>query len=139
MRSIKMKLLISGILIVLLAPRVWADGYSVELHLDGPYTVQEGAIVPLKWSISGSDGTVVNDLGVVSAIESQRVVCNNETFDNEEPAPLDTSGKSGLRYDNEENQYMFNWKTSKAMKDQCYTLILSLDDFSQHFVRFEMK
>jgi hypothetical protein len=132
-----MKLLISGILIILLAPRVWADGYSVDLHLDGPNTVKAGAIVPLKWSMSSNDGTVVNTLDAVLGLESQRVVCNNETFDNEEPAPLSIAGNSVLRYDNKKEQYVFAWRTSKQMKNQCYTLILSLDDFSQHFVRYE--
>ncbi|NIQ01783.1 MAG: hypothetical protein GWO19_15370, partial [Nitrospinaceae bacterium] len=37
-----------------------------------------------------------------------------------------TAGESGLRYDAADDQFVFDWKTDKAMGGQCYELVLSL-------------
>jgi hypothetical protein len=58
-------------------------------------------------------------------------------FDNAVAA--DTSGNSGLRYDSTTNQFIFNWKTSKAMAGSCCAFVLQLNDGSEDpaYFRFE--
>jgi len=51
----------------------------------------------------------------------------------------ETSGNSGLRYDTSGSQYIYNWKTDKAMAGNCYVLILTLYDSNEYRAYFKLK
>jgi hypothetical protein len=54
-------------------------------------------------------------------------------------APIDTPGNSGLTYDQFQDQYSVNWKTSKAWAGQCRELVVRLTDGVDHTALFRFR
>lgn len=99
-------------------------------------SVKAGKTVPVKWSIPSSTGGFIADTSIVKSIEVSPKACTNEPTDSNEVEDTSTTGKSGLRYDESTEQFIYNWKTNKSMKGSCYTLLLNLIDDSTHQAEF---
>jgi hypothetical protein len=50
----------------------------------------------------------------------------------------ETSGSSGLRYDMDYNQYIYNWKTEKSMIG-CFSFAVEIYEVDWYKVNFELK
>jgi hypothetical protein len=55
----------------------------------------------------------------------------------EDPVVGETAGNSRLRYDLDNEQYVYNWKTNKSFAGKCYELLLELDDGTTQVARFK--
>ena len=95
-----------------------------------------GSAVPLKWQLRDASGAFVSRLGSTSLLTAvQDTACSG-------PAPAGaktillyspTAGATGgstFRYDTTNNQFIFNWDTSKGASRGCWELVLQLDDGS---------
>jgi hypothetical protein len=103
-------------------------------------TIQAGRTVPLKWQLVDGGGGYISELKVVTSIGYQQVSCQD--YDNtigNQVEVTETSGISGLHYDSNENQYIYNWKSDKAMTGKCYMLTLTLYALDKHRAIFKMK
>jgi len=49
----------------------------------------------------------------------------------------DTTGSAGLRYDLSNEQYIYNWQTSKSFAGKCYEVVLELDDGTTPYALFK--
>jgi hypothetical protein len=103
--------------------------------VDNPPTVNSmkaGAAVPVKFSLGGDEGLNIFNPGYPA---SQNVTCDTG-------APIDpieqtvTAGNSSLTYDSATDRYTYVWKTDKAWKNTCRTLILQLTDGTNHTANF---
>ncbi len=101
--------------------------------------VNAGRVIPIKWQLHDSGGTLVTDVNVVSGLLVVPVPCGTLTTDFDNAVAADTSGASGLHFDGATNQFIFNWSTSKAMAGSCYAFLLRLDDGSEYPAYFRLK
>jgi hypothetical protein len=93
--------------------------------------------VPVKWQISDGSGGFIRDLSAVAALMYAETACDAVTYATAiDAAP---AGGSGLHYDLEADQYVFNWKTDPALSDRCVLFILRLADGTEHLARFRFK
>lgn len=99
-------------------------------------SVKAGKTIPVKWSIPSSTGGFISDTSIVKSIEVSPKTCISDPTDGSEVEDTSTTGNSGLRYDESTNQFIYNWKTNKSMKGNCYTLLLNLIDDSSHHAEF---
>jgi hypothetical protein len=95
-----------------------------------------GRTIPVKFQLTDENGAYISDLGAVTGIWYQKSLCAGTSGD--ELYESDTSGSSGLRYDTDANQFIFNWQTAKGMTG-CYSLILEIFGFNRYQVDFELK
>lgn len=100
--------------------------------------VHAGSTMPVKWRLPDGRGGFVGDLGAVIAIQLQEVACADFSTVLSAPAQAETSGGAGLRYDAFAGQYIYKWKTSKSQAGHCFSLILRLNDGSEHPAHFEV-
>jgi len=100
--------------------------------------VRAGQVVPLKWKLSSSSGANISDLGAVQSLGSAPTACATGTQVGEIEDSL-VAGGSELRYDWDTNQYVYNWKTSKAWKGMCRALVVMLDDGQSLHGNFEFR
>lgn len=85
--------------------------------------------IPVKWQLQDQHGNYVNRL---SAVQSFKALYNGLCSEDIGTAQdLDSSGNTGLRYDSDTNQFVFNWQT-KGLSAGCYNLVLTLDDATIH-------
>ncbi|HSV64862.1 MAG TPA: PxKF domain-containing protein [Mycobacteriales bacterium] len=103
--------------------------------VDNPPTVNSmkaGAAVPVKFSLGGDQGLNIFNDGYPA---SQNVTCN--TGDPIDPIEQTvTAGGSSLTYNSATDRYTYVWKTDRAWKDTCRTLILQLTDGTNHTANF---
>ncbi|OGU06404.1 MAG: hypothetical protein A2075_07560 [Geobacteraceae bacterium GWC2_58_44] len=97
-----------------------------------------GQTIPVKWQLLDGSGGYISNPAVVSATLYRVVACNG-SGSGENQVPAETSGASGLRYDFETNQFIYNWKTDKSWTGKCYTFTLRFDDGSEHSAYFSLK
>jgi hypothetical protein len=102
-------------------------------------TVRAGQGIPMKWSIPDGQGGFVRDLNVVSAIQYELTDCAESVFVAENLVNTDEAGSSGLRYDAENEQFVYVWKPSKTLRNHCADFVLQLSDGSEHRAHFELK
>ncbi len=95
-----------------------------------------GRTFPIKWQLKDASGVFISDLNVVVSdpLLYRQINCDSSAL--QDPLPVDTSGSSGLRYDSTANQYIFNWQTSSSFVNNCYELLLDLNDGTQKTARF---
>lgn len=98
-----------------------------------------GQVIPVKWSVPANQGGFIADTSIVSAVQFSTESCNDDTVSSTDISEAQTTGSSGLRYDETDEQFVFNWKTRKAMKGSCRMLHLSLNDGSVHQVKFMLR
>jgi hypothetical protein len=95
-------------------------------------SVKAGSAVPVKFSLSGNQGTAVLAAGSPSVSFG---ACSPT-------APVDaieqtvTAGASSLQYDPTTDQYTYVWKTDKSWAGTCATLSLTLVDGTTHTAMF---
>jgi hypothetical protein len=87
-------------------------------------TVQAGRTIPIKWQLRDSGGAYISDLSAVT-IQLQPVACDG-FLPISDLTEIVTSESSGLHYDSDANQYVYNWKTSKSAVGSCSRLTLNL-------------
>jgi hypothetical protein len=102
-------------------------------------TAKAGSTIPVKWQLPDGYGGVISDLGVVTAIQFQQVNCANISTALTDPVETTATGETVLRYDLMNNQYIYNWLTSKSWAGNCYVLLLSLNDGKQYRANFLLK
>lgn len=98
---------------------------------------QAGRTFPVKFRLPLCSGDYVRRLDAVlySPLRYRQVACDGSSTD--DPVAGETSGNSGLRYDLDAEQYIFNWKTEKSFAGKCYELLLELDDGTTQVARFK--
>jgi hypothetical protein len=101
--------------------------------LDGTTTVNAGRVVPVKFSLGGSQGmTILN-----TATPHSRVVgCDDATAGSLEP--IEVVGRD-LTYDPDTDLYSIRWDTDPAWAGTCRELVLQLVDGSEHTARFQFR
>jgi hypothetical protein len=102
-------------------------------------TAKAGSTIPVKWQLPDGQGGFISDLGVVEAIQFQQVNCANISTTLTDPVETTATGETVLRYDLMNNQYIYNWLTSKSWAGNCYVLLLSLNDGKQYRANFLLK
>ncbi|HEX8884994.1 MAG TPA: PxKF domain-containing protein [Noviherbaspirillum sp.] len=83
-----------------------------------------GRTYPIKWQLKDADGNFLTSLTAIKSVTFKPVQCGAFTSIQAGALEAETSGKSGLSYDDTSNQYQYNWATPSA---GCYVLFLSLD------------
>ncbi|MEE9256166.1 MAG: PxKF domain-containing protein, partial [bacterium] len=102
--------------------------------------VKGGRTVPVKWQISDGNGGYISDLSVVASMQFAPVACGSQdTSQTLDLTDVETTGKTRLRYDSTDEQFVLNWKTSKGMKGKCFFFVLDLTDGTSHFAGFRVK
>ena len=92
--------------------------------------------MPIKWQLLGPGGHPITDTGSVTGIWHRETACESDTkepLSGPEKSPLST-----LRYDTDEEQFVYNWKTGKKMKG-CYSLVLELYGSDQYVLDFQFR
>lgn len=97
--------------------------------------VDAGRAVPVKFSLGGDQGLRIFDPGYPKV---QPVDCADGTAIGE-ATPADGPGASDLEYAPEDQRYTYVWKTDRAWAGSCRTLVLGLDDATNHEVRFALR
>jgi hypothetical protein len=117
----------------------WHGFFAPLDNLPTVNSVKGGQTVPVKWNVPTPGGSYIRDTAIVSKLEIATVACEAEGSEYENAIEAETTGNSGLRYDLSAEQYVYNWKTSKAMKNSCRLFILGLNDGSYHYAKFKVK
>lgn len=104
---------------------------GVEPPIDETNTARAGGTVPVKFELDG-------DLGLGVLHEPLQVFDCGEWPLGASVEAVSTDG-AGLRYDVDDDQYIFAWKTSKSWAGECKALVLILDDGSYLTASFDFK
>lgn len=115
-----------------------AGGFSAPVA-DQPAinTATAGRAVPVKWQLPDGDGGYISDLAAVTSITAGEVADFGAAPDTETEAG--TAGASGLRYDAVAQQFIFTWKTDRAMAGRSYVLVLRLNDGMAYYANFTLR
>jgi hypothetical protein len=97
--------------------------------------VNAGANIPIKFSLSGDWGMEIFEYEVPLVVET---ACEftQEPVDLSKVSYID---RSKLLYDSKEDQYIYNWTTSKEWSGSCQMLTIVLNDGSIHQAAFSFK
>lgn len=94
-----------------------------------------GSTVPVKWRLTGANGTSITALNVVKGIQAGLISCGGGS-----PAgTFDVLGMGSLRYAPEDDQFIFLWRTPKSWTGQCYRFVLSLNDGTARMADFRFR
>jgi hypothetical protein len=96
--------------------------------------VHAGSTVPVKFSLQNATG-YVGALGNVSTIDWQTISCPSGVATTTVVATDATL--SSLKYDATANQYIYTWKTPKALAASCQRLTVVLADSTSHTALFQ--
>lgn len=96
--------------------------------------VKAGKAIPVKFSLGGFQGY---DIFAAGYPASTLIVCGVTAEDAIEQTV--TAGSSSLSYDASTDQYTYVWKTEKAWEGTCRSLVVKLDDGTNHQVNFNFK
>jgi YVTN family beta-propeller protein len=108
--------------------------------IDNPPTVntgKAGRTYPVKFQLTDANGAFVTDLAAVSSIKHPPVTCGSFSGDPTDALETTATGTTGLRYDTDTNQYIYNWKTPNQAG--CYELFVTLADGGVHSANFSLK
>jgi len=89
----------------------------------------------VNFSLGGFRGTSIFAPGYPL---SRSITCPGGTVDNE-IAPTETAGQSGLSYNAATDAYTYVWKTEKGWANSCRELIVRLTDASVWTATFRFK
>jgi hypothetical protein len=98
-----------------------------------------GQGLAMKWRIGDGQGGYLSDLGVVASAHYAIVGCPDGEETVEELMETDDSGKSGLHFDDTDQQFVYVWKTLKSWRGNCADFVLTLDDDSVHRASFAFR
>jgi hypothetical protein len=96
-----------------------------------------GRTIPLKWRLATANGTPVTALSAVTAINDSAIACDASPGDLLEEQLVSAPG-AALRYDAVADQFVYNWKTSKATVG-CRILQVTLADGTHHSAKFRLR
>lgn len=97
-----------------------------------------GSTNPIKWTLqNASTGAAVTALAAVKSITYKAASCSNLSGDATGGLPASSSGGTTLRYDNLNQQYVFNWLS--PAQPGCYILTLTLDSSQAFSAYFNLK
>ena len=93
-----------------------------------------GSEIPLKFGLDGDQGLDIFRAGFPKFVG---VPC--DPSDPQDPLEITTDSPGGLSYDLASGQYIYVWKTSRALADHCGRLELGLKDGSDHAALFRFR
>jgi hypothetical protein len=94
-----------------------------------------GSSIPIKWQLKDASDNFVTDVRTVESVSYQSANCDFiEPFGTTIALPR---GGTFLRYDNNNNQFVYNWSTPTT--SGCYVFTLTLTDGTQHQAYFNFK
>jgi PKD repeat protein len=96
-----------------------------------------GRTFPLKWRLATANGTKVTALSAVTSINDAAIACDEAPSDLLEEQLASAPG-AALHYDAVADQFVYNWKTSKAMVG-CRVLQVTLADGTHHAAKFRLR
>ncbi|MBY5164014.1 PxKF domain-containing protein [Salsipaludibacter albus] len=117
-------------------------GYTLEGFLrpvdpDTLNTVKGGRTVPLKFRVLAGDEPVT-DVAVVEAITLSLVACDAGDGGGADLGDAAATGGTGLRYDDEDEQFVFNWQTPRT-SGQCREVTAHLVGGQTITARFRLR
>jgi hypothetical protein len=113
------------------------DGFKRPVDKGVVNTVKGGSTVPLKFEVFAGT-TEMTNVTAVKSFTTKLVSCTTLEGSGEDPIEEFTSGKTVLRYDSVEGQFIQNWQTPKA-PGACYVVTMTTQDGSQSTASFKLK
>jgi hypothetical protein len=108
------------------------------LNPPGVNSAKPGTQYPIKWQLKDASGKFISDLNTVAGVEFRSdgnlPRCNFATSSGPFN-PLPTGG-TFLRYDSNNNQFVYNWTTPQT--PGCYVFQVSLTDGTDHQAWFQL-
>jgi hypothetical protein len=100
-------------------------------------TAKGGSTVPLKFNLyaDGIEKQSTSDIGAFTVVKLNSCAAGAA----EEPAEFVTSGKTELRYDSKEGQFIQNWQSPKVNGDTCYRATVTFADGSSLSAFFRLR
>jgi predicted extracellular nuclease len=95
---------------------------------------KSGGAIPVKFSLDGFQGM---DVIVEGYPQSQAIACDHSSSG--ESIATTSPGGSVLIYDQDKDQYVYTWQTSKEWSGSCRRLVVLLKDGSYHYADFMFK
>ena len=95
-----------------------------------------GRSYPVKWQMYDGEN-YLHDIALVSSITVGEVPCD-WSGQAHEASELSLDGRPGLRYDEDDQQFIYKWKTDRKLSG-CHALTVIFDDGSQHSALFEFR
>jgi hypothetical protein len=114
---------------------IFAFGGFLSPLAPGTNEVKAGSGVPLNFSLGGNRGLSVFAPGYPL---SKAIACPGGTAENE-IAPTETAGQSGLSYSVATDAYTYVWKTDKAWANTCREVVVKFTDASVFTATFRFK
>jgi hypothetical protein len=99
-------------------------------------TVKGGSTVPLKFELVAG-GNELTDTAVVKSFKATAVPCGSLP-DEKDEVDIVTTGKTSLRYDTTEGQFIQNWQTPKT-PGACYVVTMTTQDNQKMTANFQLK
>ena len=98
-------------------------------------SARAGQVLPVRFDLAGAHGLDVLPGGHALSVPTS---CAGETV-NDIPEETESAGNSQLSYDADTGLYQYTWKTDRNWRGTCRTLLLRLDDGSQHRAMFSFR
>ena len=112
----------------------WTGFFAPVENLPKVNEVKAGRAIPVKFSLNGDQGW---DIFAAGYPKSVNISCGST----DEPIIFPdgdtvTAGESNLRYDADDDQYIYVWKTEKGWANTCRQLVVLLIDGTYHRANF---
>jgi hypothetical protein len=111
-------------------------GFYQPVRMDAYNGSKAGSTIPLKFDIVDGDGVEQTDTSLVDSL-IQRFTCNSGTETDMLETEELSSGNTTLRWDDEGEQFVFNWKTPKT--PGCYRVTLIVEGGDSIYADFQLK
>jgi len=92
-----------------------------------------GRTIPVKWRLVDSNGLPVTSLNSFTSLASASISCSADRAD-----AFEEVNGTGLRYDADTSQFIYNWKTDKSWVG-CRLLQLTLSDGTRSYAKFQFR
>jgi len=93
-----------------------------------------GQGVAMKFRLFDGNGGVISDLAAVTATQVKTAACPEGAPG--DPIADDTASKSGLHFDETDQQFVYVWNTPRSLTGKCANFVLGLNDTSMHLASF---
>lgn len=113
------------------------SGFKSPVDMGGAWnSVKGGATVPLKFEVFAGD-TELTDTSIIASFQVAGVTCSADSLKADD-IEFTTTGKTVLRYDATEGQFIQNWQTPKS-PGACYKVTMTTVDGSHVSALFKLK